>query len=85
MCKKFHQDNFTGLQVYVLQKLIEGATYKWYVWFVVCENKCSVVIFQKKEHPYIISTFMMECFYGSWKFVSCENFDDYLKGHQKLK
>ena len=22
----------------------------------------------------------MDRFYGSWKFVSCDNFDDYLKG-----
>ena len=25
----------------------------------------------------------MERFYGSWKFVSCDNFDDYLKGRKK--
>ena len=25
----------------------------------------------------------MDRFYGSWKFVSCDNFDDYLKGEIK--
>ena len=27
----------------------------------------------------------MERFYGSWKFVSCDNFDDYLKGRKKIR
>ena len=39
-----------------------------------------VIGYISEKGTYIVSIFTMECFYGTWKFVSCENFDDYLKG-----
>ena len=41
-----------------------------------------MAIFQTKEFLHIAGISTMERFYGTWKFVSYENFDDYLKGSQ---